>query len=209
MSRLRSTVVLMALLVSLAAPALAVAQESNVPIDTLVVVMQEDRTFDNYFGTYSQMNPEANGWPEGFRVLRDPDDPESGYVEPHKLTETRTVSLPHSEKAMRAAYNDGQMDSFVAAAEQFGAADGGLSLGYYDSNEIPFYWQLADEFVLADNWFSSVLGPSFPNHLYLFAGTRYAKTAVDPDTGEPLRYDSAPAQGMDLDTIFDRLEEAG
>lgn len=185
------------------------AQESNVPIDTLVVVMQEDRTFNNYFGTYSQENPEANGWPEGYQVLRDPADPESGYAAPYKLTETRTVSLPHSEKAMRAAFNDGKMDSFVVAAEEFGAEDGGLALGYYNGDDIPFYWQLADEFVLADNWFSSVLGPSFPNHLYLFAGTRYAKTALDPDTGEPLRYDSAPAEGMELDTIFDRLEEAG
>lgn len=209
MNRLRHVALLLVLLGSLAMPAFASAQESTVPIDTLVVVMQEDRTFDNYFGTYSQENPEANGWPEGYRVLRDPTDPDSGWVEPYKLTETRTVSLPHSEKAMRAAFNEGKMDSFVAAAEQYGATDGGLALGYYDSNEIPFYWQLADEFVLADNWFSSVLGPSFPNHLYLFAGTRYAKTATDPATGEPLRYDSAPAEGMELDTIFDRLEDAG
>lgn len=191
------------------APPAEGAGEADVPIDTLVVVMQEDRTFDNYFGTYSQVNPEANGWPDGFRLPRDPDNPDAGYVEPYKLTSTRTISLPHSEKAMRAAFNEGAMDSFISAAEQFGAEDGGLALGYYDSEDIPFYWQLADEFVLTDNWFSSVLGPSFPNHLYLFAGTRYATSAVDPDTGEPLRYDSAPAEGMDLLTIFDRLEAAG
>lgn len=190
-------------------PSASDSRESNVPIDTLVVVMQEDRTFDNYFGTYSKVNPAINGWPDGFRMPRDPDDPTAGYVEPYKLTETRTVSLPHSEKAMRAAVNDGKMDGFVEGAERFGAEDGGLTLGYYDSDDIPFYWQLADEFVLADNWFSSVLGPSFPNHLYLFAATRYAKTLLDPTTGEPLQYNSAPAEGMEIDTIFDRLEDAG
>ena len=200
--------VVIALTIALA-PAASGAQRSNAPIDTLVVLMQEDRTFDNYFGTYSQVNPEVDGWPDDFRMPRDPNDPGAGYVEPHKLTETRTVSLPHSEKAMRAAVNGGRMDSFVAAAEEFGAVDGGVALGYYDGNDIPFYWQLADEFVLADNWFSSVLGPSFPNHLYMFAGTRYAKTLLDPETGEPVRYDSTPAEGMELDTIFDRLEAAG
>lgn len=185
-------------------PTASGADERDVPIDTLVVVMQEDRTFDNYFGTYEG----ANGWPEGYRMPRDPNDLSLGYVEPHKLTETRTVSLPHSEKAMRGAYNEGAMDSFIVSAEAFGAPDGALALGYYNYNEIPFYWQLADEFVLADNWFSSVMGPSFPNHLYLFSGTRYAKTAVDAE-GNPLRYDSVPAEGMDIDTIFDRLDEAG
>lgn len=182
---------------------------ADIPIDTLVVVMQEDRTFNNYFGTYSDVNPEANGWPEGFQVLRDPEDPTSGYATPYKLTETRTISLPHSEKAMRAAFNNGDMDSFIVAAEEYGAPDGDLTLGYYDGTDIPFYWQLADEFVLTDNWYSSVLGPSFPNHLYLFAGSRYATTELDPDTGEPLRYDSTPPEGMEIETIFDRLEEAG
>ena len=198
-----STVTSLVLLVLMVAPAGSQAARPDVPIDTLVVVMQEDRTFNNYFGTY----PGANGWPDGYRVPRDPNDLSLGYVEPHKLTETRTVSLPHSEKAMRAAYNAGAMDSFVAAAEEFGADDGALALGYYNYNEIPFYWQLADEFVLADRWFSSVMGPSFPNHLYLFSASRTSNT-VD-ENGDPVRYDSVPSVGMDIETIFDSLQDAG
>jgi phospholipase C len=204
LSRWSALVAAAAVLLLIGGPAASQQAQSRVPIDTLVVVMQEDRTFNNYFGTY----PGANGWPEGFEMPRDPDDSSAGSVAPHKLTETRTISLPHSEKAMLGAYNDGAMDSFVAAAEEYGAPDGALAMGYYDYNDIPFYWQLADEFVLTDNWFSSVMGPSFPNHLYLFAGTRYAKSATD-ESGNPLRYDSIPADGMELDTIFDRLEEAG
>lgn len=181
---------------ALAAPSPSLAQDP-LPIETIVIVMQEDRTFNNYFGTY----PGANGWPEGAAMAVDPDDPTAGTVEPFKLQSTRTPSLPHSAKAMVRAYNDGAMDSFIVSAETYGASDGTLAMGYYDYRDIPFYWNLADDYVLADNWFSSVMGPSFPNHLYLFAATM---------TGpEGQRYTSVPAEGLDVVTIFDRLEESG
>ena len=179
-----------------ASPALAQA-EDDTPLEHVVVIMQEDRTFDHYFGTY----PGANGWPNGYALPVDPVNPLTRFVEPHKLTSTRTPSLPHSEKALRAAFNGGRNDSFIPAAEAFGASDGSLAIGYYDYHEIPVYWHLADEYVLADNWFSSVMGPSFPNHLYLYSGTAEA-----PDGSQ---YGSVPAEGLVIDTIFDRLEEAG
>ena len=172
------------------------AQEQP-PIDTIVIVMQEDRTYDNYFGTY----PGANGWPEGFTMAVDPFDLAAGAVAPFKLDSTRTPSLPHSAKAMVRAFNKGSMDGFIDSAEAYGATDPALTMGYYDYRDIPFYWHLADEYVLADNWFSSVMGPSFPNHLYLFAAT------MTGPNGE--RYTSVPAEGLDVVTIFDRLEEAG
>ena len=56
------------------------------------------------------------------------------------------------------------MDGFVYAEQS------SLTVGYFDYREIPYYWAYASEFVLADNFFSSVLGPSLPNHIYLFAG---------------------------------------
>ncbi len=171
--------------------------QPEMPIENVIVVMQEDRTFDHYFGTY----PGVNGWPDGYRIPFDPQDPTAGFVEPHKLSETRTISLPHSAAAMAGAYNDGRMDGFVKSARAFGGGDGSLTLGYYDGNDIPFYWYLADEYVLADAWFSSVMGPSFPNHMFLYAGTTRG-----PD-GEP--YGSVPAEGLDVETIFDRLQDAG
>jgi phospholipase C len=178
-------------------PAGASATEGDIPIEHVVVIMQEDRTFDNYFGTY----PGANGWPDGYALRRDPEDDASPLVTPHKLVQTRTPSLPHSDKAMVAAVNGGRMDAFVSAAEEFGASDGALALGYYDGTEIPYYWHLADEYVLADNWFSSVMGPSFPNHLFLFSASRRSPDGI--------QYDNVPEGGMDLETIFDRLEDAG
>ena len=172
--------------------------EPSLPIDHVVFVMQEDRTFDNYFGTY----PGADGWPEGFSLPVDPSDPSQGVAVPYELDVTRTPSLPHSSSAMRDAMNGGKLDSFVSAAETYGATDGKLALGYYDSDAIPYYWGLADRYVLADRWFSSVAGPSFPNHLYAYSATR---TSLDGSSV----YDSVPAQGMDILTLFDRLEEAG
>ncbi len=193
-TRLAIGAVLIAALAMTAAPA---AGRDHYPLEHIVVVMQEDRTFDHYFGTY----PGADGWPAGYSMPVDPARPELGSVRPHKLTATRTPSLPHSSAAMKRAFNEGAMDSFVVAADEFGASDGTLALGYYDSTELPFYWYLADEYVLADRWFSSVMGPSFPNHLYLFAASMRG-----PD-GQV--YSSVPAEGLDIYTIFDRLEEEG
>lgn len=170
----------------------------TLPIEHLVFVMQEDRTFDNYFGTY----PGAEGWPEGFTMPIDPSDPSAGTAEPYNLDVTRTPSLPHSTAAMKMAMNDGAVDGFVAAATEFGASDGKLALGYYDSDEIPLYWGLADRYVLADHWFSSVAGPSFPNHLYAYTASR---TSTD---GTKV-YNSVPEEGLEIVTIFDRLQDAG
>lgn len=188
------TLVASVALLTLSVPARA---QESVPIDTVVVLMQEDRTFNNYFGTY----PGANGWPNGFTMPLDPTNPAAGGVAPFKLDSTRTPSLPHSANAMIEAYREGSMNGFITSAEEYGASDGSLAMGYYDYHDIPLYWHLADEFVLTDNWFSSVMGPSFPNHLYLFAATM-----TGPD-GQ--KYTSVPAEGLDVLTIFDRLEEAG
>lgn len=172
--------------------------ESSLPIDHVVFVMQEDRTFNNYFGTY----PGADGWPKGYSLPVDPSDPAAARHEPFKLEVTRTPSPPHSTAAMVEAIDDGSMQGFIASARKYGLTKSELVLGYYDHRDIPFYWGLADRYVLADRWFSSVLGPSFPNHLYAYAATRRS-----PDGTEI--YDSVPEDGMDLLTIFDRLEAAG
>ncbi len=188
--------VLLAGLVATAFPTVA-AGAGEVPIRHVVVMMQEDRTFDHYFGTY----PGVEGWPDGYALPVDPDDPAAGSVAPFELEATRTPSLPHGAAAMRDAYRGGRNDGFVAAAERHGAGDGRLALGYYDADAIPGYWRLAADYVIADHWFSSVMGPSFPNHLYA-----YAASMTGPD-GTP--YSSVPAEGMELATIFDRLHEAG
>lgn len=163
----------------------------DIPIRHVIVIMQEDRSFDHYFGTY----PGANGIPNDFKVPVNPFDPNSTYVRPFKLNITRTPPLIKGVSVARTAYNNGSMNGFVYAQNQVGA-NGTLSMGYYDYTIIPLYWNLASEYVLCDNWFASCMGASFPNHLYLYAA----------QTGG---YTSIPEEGLDLLTIFDMLESKG
>jgi len=153
--------------------------------------MQEDRSFDHYFGTY----PRANGFPKDFQMPVNPFDPNTTYVKPFKLNVTRTPPFSKGKKIARIAYNNGSMNGFIYAHDQYGG-NGTLAMGYYDYTDIPFYWNLAREFVLCDNWFSSAMGASFPNHLYLYA----AQTAG---------YNSIPEEGLNITTIFDLLESRG
>src|SRR5437867_2279932 len=70
----------------------------------------------------------------------------------------------HSWNTAHSAWDNGKMDNFVLA-------EGSVNtMGYYDRQEIPYYWDYADNYVLDDNFFSSLMGPSFPNHLYIAAG---------------------------------------
>ncbi|MEM2685936.1 MAG: alkaline phosphatase family protein [Candidatus Bathyarchaeia archaeon] len=164
---------------------------TDIPIRHVIVVMQEDRTFDHYFGTY----PGANGIPEDFKMPINPFDPNSSYVSPFKLNVTRTPPLVKGVSVARVAYNNGSMNGFIYAQNQVGA-NGTLTMGYYDYTTIPMYWNLAREYVLCDSWFASSLGASLPNHLYLYAA----------QTGG---YTSIPEEGLNLFTIFDLLESNG
>jgi phospholipase C len=65
------------------------------------------------------------------------------------------------------------MDAFVVAEKST------LTMGYYDRNDIPYYWDYADKWVLDDNFFSSLMGPSFPNHLYIVSGTNGPVTGIN------------------------------
>jgi phospholipase C len=76
---------------------------------------------------------------------------------------TNTSDLCHAYSTAQIAYDDGRMDRFVYGGRS------NLTMGYYDYRDIPYYWDYASKFVLTDN-FCSEMGPSLPNHLYLFPG---------------------------------------
>ena len=161
-------------------------------IKHVFVIVQENHTFDNYFGTF----PGANGLPPGISLPVNPGVKGSSVVMPYHLPILRTQDLDHSVITARAAFNNGRMDGFVAA-QQDRNLPGPLSLGYYDGSDLPYYWDLAQNYVLADRFFSSALGGSLANHQFLVA-------AKSSGTGE-----SIPAQGIPMTTIFDRLQGAG
>jgi len=170
--------------------------ESKTPIKHFLVVMQENHTFDNYFGMY----PGADGIPQNVCMPVNPfNAANTDCVAPFHIgdTEVELEDPDHSTLTHRLQYNEGKMDAFVYALNKRNQ-DGRLAMGYYDDRDIPYYWNLADEFVLFDRFFSSAAGGSFINHIFWVA----AQPSKDQDrmTGKAIN---------DLATIFDRLEAQG
>jgi phospholipase C len=168
--------------------------EPNTPIEHFIVLMQENHTFDNYFGTY----PGADGFPEGIKMPVDPEDPNTEYVEPWHIGLSTITDISHSQSTFEEQINNGKMDGFVAALNRRNQ-DGRLAMGYYDDRDIPYYWNLADHYVLFDRFFSSAKQGSFVNHMYWVAAM-----APKASRGEELA-----AELANVTTIFDRLQENG
>jgi phospholipase C len=166
------------------------------PIEHLIVLMQENHSFDNYFGTY----PGADGIPADTCMPVDPFDPDDDEcVEPFRMGDT-DVDLDdpdHSSRTFWIQYNDGKMDGFVHALN-IRNQDGRLAMAYYDDRELSYYWNIADEYVLFDRFFSSAAGGSFINHLYW--------VAASPGDSGGRNLQEVLAE---TPTIFDRLEEQG
>lgn len=201
--RLVSAGTAVALFVLTAAPAVAApraparaAEETptRTPIKHFVRLMQENHSFDNYFGS----RPGVDGHPPDTCMPRHPATPER-CIKPFHLGGRAITDLDHTKRAFDEEYNGGKMDGFVLAHDRE-AKDGALAMGYYDDRDLPYYWNVADEYVLFDRFFSSSDSGSVRNHMYSVTGTPGA-------TGKG---ESIPPQGWGaLPTIFDRLEQKG
>ena len=159
---------------------------NSTPIQHIVILFQENHAFDNYFGTY----PGANGL--NATVALPVENGSNVTVSPFHLSSSQRPSLDNSEGAARMAYNNGTMDGFVSAEHTNG------TMGYYDSRDIPYYWDYASQFVLMDNFFSPVMGPSLPNHLYLIAGQSGNVTGnvQNPKLNFPVIMDELDSRGI-------------
>jgi phospholipase C len=164
------------------------------PIKHFVTLMQENHTFDNYFGTY----PGADGTPSATCIPWDPTTPDKGCVEPYHLGNQAVLDLGHTQEIFANQYNQGLMDGFVAAMGDR-PETGRQTVGYYDDRDLPYYWNVADNYVLFDRFFSSSNGGSVRNHFFWVSG-------APGNTQE----DSLRPEGFDeVTTIFDRLEASG
>jgi phospholipase C len=170
------------------------ANQARTPIKHLVVLLQENHTFDNYFGTY----PGADGIPVGTTMPIDPSNPTAGSVTPWHIGNSTITDLSHTAVTFRGQYDNGKMDGFVSYLNSINQK-GQLSMGYYDGSDIPYYWNLADSYVLFDRFFSSAADGSFANHMYWVAG-------VSPVAGRGQQLSDLLAN---VPTIFDRLQAAG
>jgi len=154
--------ILLLFLVLFRSSVVPVSAEPENPLQHIIVIMQENHSFDNYFGVY----PGANGIPQNVRMPYDPSNPSKGFARPFLTSDPVTVrDLPHGFESTLAAYNKGGMDGFMLAENE-----DPNTMSYYDEKTIPYYWRYARNFVLADNFFSSVMSYSLPNHWYSMAG---------------------------------------
>jgi phospholipase C len=151
----------------------------------VVIIMQENRSFDSYFGTYPGADgiPGLAGHPGTVPCVRDPR--RHRCQRPYHDSSDRNAGGPHGHGSAMADVNGGGMDGFIAQAE-LGRAhycklhfdDPRCSLtptapdvmGYHDRREIPNYWDYASNFVLQDHMFQSDSSWSMPEHLYLVSG---------------------------------------
>jgi phospholipase C len=165
------------LLVGLVACTSKPPQVTSVPpgvnkIEHFVFIMQENRSFDSYFGTY----PGADGIPAGV-ALSDPWD--GSTVSPYHDTNNVNFDGPHGWENAHADINGGKMDGFVKEAYKRYSIGSAIDrttgnnprevMGWHDYREIPNYWNYARLYVLQDRMFESVASYSLPAHLYKLA----------------------------------------
>jgi hypothetical protein len=161
---------------------------AHTPIKHVVTLMQENHSFDNYFGTY----PGAAGIPNGVCV---PVDLAAAQpcVKPFLVGSQPLESLDHDRGAFETALNGGAMNGFVAAQRNRVTASD-LTMGHYQRSDLRYYWNLADQNVLFDNFFSASTGGTAANHLFWVTGT-----------SRSLQSDAIPAEGLgNLPTPVDR-----
>jgi phospholipase C len=163
-------------------------------IEHIVVLMMENHSFDNLLGMVSHQVPGRRGV-DGFRLRHgkpidaNPDANGTAVVAQHASSPCQLQGEPsQSWSASHAAYDNGLNDGFVKASTP-------VAMHYWDKRDIPFTYSLAEHFPIGERHFCSVLGQTFPNRRFLFAGTSFG-TVDDTFPNDP------PPNG----TIFDRLD---
>ena len=181
----------------------------------LVFLMQENRSFDHYFGTFPGVrgfsDPTAIRLPTGRSVFQQPDPANpDGYLEPYHMSTITTgaaavPSLSHDWRDQHGAWNQGAMDGWLLThIASDGDTNGSFTMGYYTQEDIPFHWALAQSFTLLDNYHCSVMGPTDPNRLHWEMGTN------DPQglAGGPV-LETGGVKDLTFETSYETMFNAG
>jgi phospholipase C len=172
---------------------------SNMPIDTFVVLMMENRSFDHYFGWYGAADgknaglsyPDATGNPVATHRLA-PDFQGCSFRDPD-----------HSFDGGRHQFHEGKMDGFVQGNEA-GTGSDSLAAGYYLEQDLGFIPSVAQAFTLYDRYFCSVMASTYPNRHYQWGATSGGtKENTTPISADPNKL------GWKWETIFDRAQGQG
>jgi phospholipase C len=181
----------------------------------VVLLMQENRSFDHYFGSLSGVlgfdDPKPMRLADGRTVFYQPDPTNPlGYLLPYRLDSKISAaqaipSTSHAWEVQHAAWNGGKMDNWLPAhIAADGATDGPYTMGYLTREDIPFQYALADAFTILDHYHCSVLGPTGPNRHMWMSGT------IDPNglAGGPSLTTSGPPNQFSWTTYPKRLSDA-
>jgi phospholipase C len=171
-------------------------------IQHIVVLMMENHSYDNYFGRLAGRGDGLPLGPDGVPVAVNY-LPNGQAFPAHPLASTVQVAGNPTQTwhASHLQYGDGACDGFAASvAATLPGADPGVPMGYFSEPDLPFYYGLARTFPLADHWFCSCLGPTFPNRRFLISGTAHG--LIDDLPWDVVDY---PEAG----TIFDALTDHG
>jgi phospholipase C len=161
-------------------------------VDHLVVLMQENRSFDSYFGRLTPGDPSQQGNPNPVDKSAPPILP---FNNP-KMCET--ADLAHGWDAVHQQINGGKMDGFTATNVDPTDPTGSRAMARFGPSELPYYYGLARTFGIGDRYFSSVPGPTYPNRYYLIAGTSFGHVNNTIPSGN----------GWTQKTIFEELDAA-
>ena len=193
-----------ALTVLPASPAFADNATTATPIKHLVVLFQENVSFDHYFGTYPNATnpagqpafharrgtPTVNGYTSTLLNNNPNLNPAngSGATNPFRLDRSQAVTRDqsHGYTAEQQAFDSGVMDLFPLFVGRAGpppsgggiTSTTGLNLGYFDGNTVTTLWHLAQYFAMSDNSYSTGFGPSTPGALNLISGQTNGATAT-------------------------------
>jgi phospholipase C len=137
-------------------------------IDHIVFLMQENHAFDSLFGEYCPANSTycsapVDGIPAGTCVPYVPGNASAGCVTPYNFTSAQLApsDMPHDWNSTHTAADNGSMDDFYAAEHA-----GIEPFGHYNGSTVPVYWDLAEEYGLGEDFFSSAASYSLPNHWF-------------------------------------------
>ena len=157
-------------------------------IEHVVIFIQENRSFDHYFGSYRGVR----GFSDQSPAFQQSDpanttNPPAGVLLPFHLDTSKTNAacthdITHDWVPQHQSWDSDAMDGFVTSRLATNSNDAVLALGYYTRADLPFYYAVADAFTVCDNYFCSVIGPTDPNRLYTMAAS------IDPagQNGGPL-----------------------
>jgi phospholipase C len=189
-------------------------EDTRTPIKHVVVIIPENRTFDNYFATYPHAanvpgeqswlgtpapkfvarpgTPAVNGLTPALLQNNPNRSTLGGPANPTRLrpADAYTCDMAHNYEPEQQAYDGGAVDRFPQTASGKGqgcAADGSTIMNYYDGNTVQALWNYAQRYSMSDNSFSTNYGPTVPGHANLVSGTTHGIIIHQPQHRRLLR----------------------